>query len=291
MSKLTLLHINIIGVVVGLLLAGILWFTLIKPKNEEIETTKSSADAIEQAGGTDPQIATKKQDLVKTQKAAAKTEADWNVNVVKYMPSFPYNEKTNDLELYFFPPVGKSSKGQLYGFRDIPTVWGQWVTAWYDAQRNQGVAREPGTEFAIPEFMADPNQLTARLADHLTFPLDGKTWPVRLQCKTFDDAMSHLRRFNSMEHHGMPVINNVALTGQSPNLELSYDMALYIIPRTAPPVRDPMIGGGTGAPGAGGMGGPMGGPPGGFPGMPGSGGMGGSAGMGGGKMGGKGTSD
>ena len=252
---------------------------------------KLAADQTEQNGGTDAKINQKKTELASTKKDAAKTEADWNVNVVKYMPSFPYNDKTNDLELYFFPPVGKSSKGQLYGFRDIPTVWGQWVTAWYDAQRNSGVAREPGTEFPIPEFMADPNQLTTRLADHLTFPADGKTWPVRMQCKTFDDAMNHLRRFNSMEHHGMPVINNVALAGQSPNLELSYDMALYIIPRTAPPKTDPMIGGGTGAPGAGGGGG-FGGPGFGGPRWDAPGAMGGSAGMmGGGKMGGKGTSD
>ena len=78
------------------------------------------------------------------------------------------------------------------------------------------------------------------------------------------------------------------LWARSPNLELQYDLAMYIIPRTAPPVVDPMIGGGTGAAGAppgmgrGGMGG--------FPGpagMPMSGGMGGSAGMmGGGKKGG-----
>jgi hypothetical protein len=286
MSKLTIIHINIIGVVVGLLLAGILWFTLIKPKNEDIETTTASAKTTEDSGGTEEKIKQKERDLASTKVDAAKTDADWNVNVVKYMPSFPYNDKTNDLDLYFFPPVGKSSKGQLYGFRDIPTVWGQWITAWYDAQRNQGVAREPGTEFPILEFQPDPNQLTRTLNDHLTFPGDGKTWPVRLQCKSFDEAMNHLRRFNNMEHHGMPVISNVTLAGQSPNLELQYDMAMYIIPRTPPPVIDPMIGGGTGAPGATpGMG--RGGP--GFPGasgMPGSGGMGGSAGaMGGTKMG------
>lgn len=81
-----------------------------------------------------------------------------------------------------------------------------------------------------------------------------------------------------MEHHGMPVINNVVISGQSPDLMLDYEMALYIIPRTPPPARDPMIGGGAGAP-AGGMG--MG------AGMPGSAGMGagmpGSAGMGAGR--------
>ena len=92
------------------------------------------------------------------------------MNEVKYMPLLPYNEKTNDLELYFFPPVGKSSKGQLYGFRDIPTVWGQWVTGWYDAQRNSGVSRVPGTEFPIKEFSADPNQLTNALNGHLHVP-------------------------------------------------------------------------------------------------------------------------
>ena len=255
MSKLTVLHINIIGIVVGLLLAGILWYMLIKPKNEDLDTTQQSVKSTQDAGGTDAAIAAKDKELKKTQADAVQTKAKWSVNEVKYMPPFPYNDKTNDLELYFFPSVGKSSKGQLYGFRDIPTVWGQWITGWYDAQRNSGVSRLPGTEFPIKEFNADPNQLTAALNNHLTFPEDGKPWPVKLECKTFNDALAHLRRFNSMEKHGMPVINNVALSGQTPNLVLAYDLALYIIPRSKPPVREPMIDatnlGGAGAPAAG----------------------------------------
>ena len=280
MGKLTLLHINIIGIVMGLLLILILWFAMIKPKNEEVETTKASAESTKQAGGTDEKIKEKDRELANVKKDAVKTRADWAVNDQKYMPALPYTAKTNDVDLYFFPPVGKSSKGQLFGFRDIPTVWGQWVTAWYDAQRNQGVTRLPGTEFPIAEFAPDPNQLTGALKDHLTFPSAGKTWPVALQCKSFDEAVAHLKRFNGMERHGMPVIDDATIAGQSPNLTLAYSLAMYVIPRTAPPVPDPMLNGsasGASAPsgGFGGFGGPMGppagmgGPPVGMPGVPG----------------------
>ena len=241
MGKLTMLHINIIGFVVAALLAGILYGTLIKPKKEDLEATQGQVKSTQDSGGTDEMIAAKDKELKKTKQDAIDTRAKWSVNEVKYMPPFPYSEKTNDLDLYFFPAVGKSDKGQLYGFRDIPTVWGQWITGWYDAQRNSGVSRLPGTEFPIKEFAADPNQLTDKLNGHLTFPDDAKPWPVKLECKTFNDALAHLRRFNGMEKHGMPVVNNVAISGQTPNLLLAYDLALYIIPRSKPPVKEPMI--------------------------------------------------
>lgn len=264
MGKLTLLHINIIGVVVSLLLAGILWFALIKPKMEEVDTTKASAESTKQSGGTDEKIKEKERELVKTKADAVQTRASWAINDQKYMPALPYNANTKDLDLYFFPTVGKGSKGRLFGFRDIPTVWGQWITAWFDTQRNQGVTREAGTEFPIAEFAPDPNQLTGVLKDHLTFPADNKTWPVKLQCKSFDEAIAHLKRFNGMERHGMPVIDNASISGQSPNLELAYSLALYVIPRTAPPVPDPIINGGAATGGASVGGGAPIGPPAGF---------------------------
>ena len=39
MSKLTALHINIIGFVVSIILSAVLYFALVKPLNEEIEST------------------------------------------------------------------------------------------------------------------------------------------------------------------------------------------------------------------------------------------------------------
>ena len=73
---------------------------------------------------------------------------------------------------------------------------------------------------------------------------------MNIQARSFDAAMAHLRRFNDMSRHGMPVIDNVSLAGQSPNLQMTYTLALYIIPAHAPPPSDPFLtqpGGGAGA--------------------------------------------
>jgi hypothetical protein len=273
MSRLTLLHINIIGIVTTLLVALILFFVLVKPKQDEVANTNSQTSAAIAAHGTTADVEKHKKDLTQAKADAVKTDALWKVQSVYYMPNLPFDNKSDVLKSYFFPQVGK---GQ-YGFRDLPTVYGRWITAWYDAQRNSGVSRVPGTEFPIDSFPADPNAIAK--IDHLTFPADGKPWTVTVQCKNFDDGMAHLRKFNTMQHHGMPVINNVSVTGQSPELLLTYQLALYIIPATAPPAAEPFLGtgqaattggypgmmGGMGGPGGPGMMGGMGGP--GGPGM------------------------
>lgn len=252
MNKLTVMHIIIIGVVVAVIVAVAMWYFMIKPAKEETETTSQAAKTTRDSGGTQEAINQKKKELAKTEVDAAATEAKWKVNRVKYMPDLPYTDKTNVMDLYFGDAF-KTSTGAKYGFRDVPTIWGKWITAWYDAQKNQGVERTPDTVFPIAEFEPDPNKLTGLLQNHLTFPADGKPWPVKLNCKTFDDALNHLKRFNNMERHGMPVINNVTISGPAvtgtTDLLLTYDLALYIIPNSGPPVSDTMISGAGGSPG------------------------------------------
>jgi hypothetical protein len=255
MARLTLLHINIIGIVTILLLALILFFLLIKPKNDDIETTTSQYNSTVSGHGTEADVATNTKNLKKTKEAAKQTDADWKVESAYYMPILPYTDKSDIMQTYFLTPIGKTGSVERLGMRDLPTVYGRWITAWYDAQ-GKTVTRLPGTEFPIDGFMADPNAING-IKDHLTFPGDGKAWPVSLECKSFDDAMAHLRKFNGIQRHGMPVVSNVALQGQSPNLLLTYQVAFYIIPGTPPPPVDPRIGASKGN--AGGMGGMMGG--------------------------------
>jgi hypothetical protein len=269
MSKLTLLHINIIGIVSTLLFALIFFFVLVKPKQDDVATTNASYQSTVSAHGTSEDVAKHKKDLEKTKKDAAQTEVEWTKQASYYMPKLPYTATSDPLQVYFFTPVGN----QKFGIRDLPTVYGRWLTAWYDAQRDSGIARMPGTEFPIDAFSTDPNAISS-ITNHLTFPKDGSPWVVNLDCKSFDDAMAHLRRFNTMQWHGMPVVNNVALSGQSPHLNLAYTLALYIIPANPAPPADPRLGSkvsGGGAGGAGMMGMPGG--PGGYPGMPSGAGM------------------
>lgn len=238
MSRLTALHINLIGLGTGLVLALALYFALIKPKKEEVATTQAAAEQTRTSGGTPTMVKTKETELAKTKQDVAKTQADWAVNEVKYMPAIGFGTTESLLDTY----QNKIIK--------LPTYFGERLSAWYDAQRPE-VARLPGVEFPIDAFPTDPNAISQLTA--LKFPKD--RWQVQVEAKYFDAAMAHLSKFNDMRGLGMPVINNVALQGTSPSLVMSYDLALYIIPRQAPPPSDPRLTGQpTGAAGAAGAG-------------------------------------
>ncbi len=251
MSKLTALHINLIGSITAVILAIILFFVLIKPKNEDIDTSKKATETAEQNGGTEAKVAGSKKDLVKAKEETKVITAAWAINQAHYMPKIAFSKEqksTNLINLYAFS--GLYSDGKLYGIRDLPTVWGVKVKKWYDAHDREGVTRDFGQDFPIDSFSTDPNDISKLTS--IKFPQD-KPWHVVVIAKTFDAALLHLRRFNSMRGFGMPVVDNVALAGQSPNLNVSYDLHLDVIPPADPPAADPVIsGGGGGAPAGGG---------------------------------------
>ncbi|MCS6776460.1 MAG: hypothetical protein RMJ43_12260 [Chloroherpetonaceae bacterium] len=248
MQRLTMLHINLIGVGTAIVLAIALYFALIKPKNEELEQTRASVEQTRSAGGTQQQVSTKQRELEQTKQQVAKTKAEWAVNEVKYMPPPSVLDfgTQDDLLLTYQNKIIK-----------LPAYFGERLSAWYDAQRPL-ISRLPGVEFPIDAFPTDPNAISQLTS--LKFPRD--RWQVVVSAKYFDAAMEHLRRFNDMRGLGMPVINNVALQGNSPDLLVSYDLALYVIPREAPPPSDPRLTGRPGTATAPGAAGAMGGAPG-----------------------------
>ncbi len=269
-------HIWLISGIASLIIFLVVFFVAIKPANDDAASLASQAAGIEGTGGTQEAVVQHQGDLRKAKSDAVKAKVDWQVNSVKYMPQLPFSksDKPGDLiNIYEFRSVdGKP------GFKSVPTVWGTWITNWYKAQHKDGVDLAPGTSFPIPAYSSDPNQLSD--ISYLTFPSAATSWNVAVYCKTFSDALAHLKRFNSMRDHGMPVIDNISLTGHSPDLLLTYSLRLYVIPGQMPPAQDPRIqlssGSAGGGRGMGGMGmGMMGGPPGmmgGPPGMMGPGG-------------------
>jgi len=270
------LQINIIGAVAALVLVLVLWLFLVKPKQDAIAVTQASIASTESAGGTADQVQTHQNDLKHTQAEAKRTQDDWNVNSVYYMPELPYKSTGPNPQLIsiYEGPESVSDRG----FKDLPSIWGRWITNWYDAQQKEGITRVPGVAFPIPAFPPDPNYIST--VKQLALPEPGRPWSVAVECKSFQEAMAHLKRFNSIRGHGMPVVNNVSLAGQSPNLMMTYTLGLYIIPSTPPPAEDPRLGGSRVTGGGGGfpgMGGGMSGMPpsmmGSMPGMGGKGGM------------------
>ena len=264
LSRLLWWHLLLIGFGVSLVLFLILFFAMIKPGMDNVATVTAEAVNTEQAHGTENAVRTHTTDLKKAVAETKVINARWGQYSARYMPTIFYN--TSHLPGYEGGNLGsgayqvRQSDGTIrnYGVKDLPTVWGKWITAWYDAQYKYGITRK--TSFPIPSFSTDPNDVSK--LTYIAFPEAGKPWPVTVECKSFDDAMAHLKRFNTIQIHGMPVVDNVTLAGQSPNLLLSYNLAIYIIPGNAPPVVDPTIGGVTVVGGSGGgFGGGSGGPP------------------------------
>jgi hypothetical protein len=265
LSKMTALQIHIAGFCAALIVVLLLFLLVIKPKQATLQQTRQDVnDLTTNQHGTQTDVTQHQNDLTKAKKDKVQTIAQWQQSSSEYMPNIPFG--TDVLQTYQDVVV------------NLPKEWGTFITAWYDAQRNKGVSRVPGVEFAVPSFSTDPNAVAS--LDHITFPPNGG-WNVAVEATSFDALMAHLRRFNGeLKHHGMPVVNNVSLEGQSPHLIGRYELALYVISPTKPPAADSRIGGagvgaggGIGAAGMGmgggmmgmhgmRMGGPMGGPPG-----------------------------
>ena len=296
MSKLTLIHIHIIGAVVSLIVGVTLWYLLIKPVKEQIETTRTDTASTQDNGGTPDKVAGKKRELKKRQNDAADTQARWASNERFYMPKMNFDKNRDVLNLYqnnAYITGEWGQGGQAFGLRDMPGIWGKWLENWYATQlladRKKGrlgvlfIKANDKTHLEIPSYSVDPNAISQLTS--LTFPEPSKVWEVTVSCHDFNVAMDHLRKFNTMRLHGMPVVNkvrmvSVGLPGLSPDLLMTYELALYIIPHKTPPSPDALLG--TGAadpnstPGASGLnnaapgGRPGGPPPGGRPGGGGS---------------------
>lgn len=263
LNRLLWWHILLIGVGAALILFLILYFVMIKPTGETVNNVTASAKSTEDAGGTPDKVADQTHKLKLAQEDTVRINKEWQIQSASYMPLIEFNK--DPLPTYeSVKNVGGAYriKGKLYGVKDLPAVWGQWVTAWYLAQWRDGIV--PLTGFPVESFSADPNETSKLQA--ISFPLT-KPWEVEVSAKNFDAAMNHLKRFNHMQQHGMPVIDKVALSGQSPDLRVKYNLQIFVIPPTPPPAADPTINGGGG-----GGGGAPGGPGGGAPGYPGSGG-------------------
>ena len=240
MSKLTALHINIIGAVVALILSVALYFVLIKPKNEQLVVTQADIESTKSAGGTEEAVKAAARDLQNTKLAAKKTERDWAVNEKRYMPTLAFGKTQQPLNLYQYAAYVDPS-GEHFGLRDMPRLWGTWLEAWYATQKPgvKFVSADDKTSIGIPGYPVDPNAISGLKA--ITFPESGKTWKINVLCTSFEAAMAHLKRVNLIQNHGMPVVNNVSLSGHSPALSLIYDFGLYVIPHTDPPPVDPLI--------------------------------------------------
>lgn len=272
MSRLTLLHINIIGVVVALLVGAGLYFTII---TGAMETKKKAEADHSEVEGRASKLASATRALEQANADKAQAEADWAVYEKQYMPVIGYSRDRLTTWLRTFVP----NRGKSWPERFIRTIRTHMAR---ERKANQIDWDNPGA-LVLPSYGPDPNTIDVGQPGESFGPVVHYSYQMAVRARSIDKLMRHIRSWTSLSQAGVPVVEGLQVTGNSPNLNATYNVTFTIIVRDEIPAPVPRIsasGGGGAMGGPGGMrGGPMGGPMGmsGPPGM-----MGGPPGMAGG---------
>src|SRR6266496_549288 len=90
MSKLTLLHINIIGAVLVIIVGVALYFTVISNANQQIATNQAAYNGVhDRASKLQGNLTA----LKKANQEKAQTEADYAIYQASYMPILGYSKR------------------------------------------------------------------------------------------------------------------------------------------------------------------------------------------------------
>jgi hypothetical protein len=279
MSKLTLLHINIIGAVVLLIVSVALYFTVITGAQDQIKKNSDLYKGVEDRAN---KKATAEKNLKNAQNDEVKTKADYAVYRRQYTPTLNYTGiRGVDMVRVWWPNNGKSWPERfIKGFK----------THMNKESKKFGVVWENPEVLTLPANGPDPNSVD--MGDNNKTLVFGP-YPMVVRGGSFQALMKHIADWNTASGIGVPVVDGLQLTGNSPRLTATYNVTWTMILEENIPPKDPLLGGGGGggggAPGGrGGGGGPM------FSGGPGGSGApamgGGSMGGGGGAMMGRGGS-
>lgn len=272
MSKLTVLHINIIGVVVALMVGAGLYFTII---TGALDAQKKAESELAEVRGRAEKLPSATRALETAQKEKAKAEAEWAVFERQYMPVIGYTDNTLTTWLKVFIP----NKGKSWPERFIRTI----RTHMERERRAHGIVWENPGAVVLPAYGPDPNTIQVGAQGQGFGPVLTYSYQLAVRARTLDALMDHIRSWSTISQAGVPVVEGLQISGNSPNLSATYNVTFTIIVRDKIPAQMPRIsgsgGGGTGGFGPmGGMGmmGGMGGPgampgmasgPGGGPGM------------------------
>ncbi len=275
MSRLTLLHINLIGAFVAIVVGVALYFTIITSAQDAQKAQEATYNEVNGRAVQLPTAQAARDDAVKEEK---QTTRDYQVFSGKYMPTLGFTgNRIKTMMAVWWPNRGRSWPERfIRGVRNhMNREQRRFKVVWTNPQVLQ-----------LPSYGPDPNAIDmGDNDDTLTFG----PYPFVVRCPSLQAANNHIRSWNSVSGLGVPSVEGTTLTGNSPNLFCSYNVRFTIILKEKIPPTDPKITGGGGGGAGGGMGGMMGG--GGMGGasrmqsqMMGSGGMGGGASMGAGPM-------
>ncbi len=217
----------------AIIVAGGLFFFLIKPVNETIQKDEDNYNSTKSTADTLPEVKSK---LKKAKLEQAKITAQWAT----------YQSK-------FIPTINFETTGLAPRIRTLRDVFWQWPDR-FGQSLTQFIQHQPGitllTPITIPAEGSDPNSINMNLISY--------SFPIQVEATDFNALMQHINRWNDIRKLGIPVIQSVpSISGMSPHILCNYTVTLYILPKGTPPPIDPRLASGAGARGFG-MGGPMG---------------------------------
>ena len=243
MSKLTKLHINIIGAVVAIIVAVGMYFTLITGAQETKEAAlKKQSDVF---GRADKLAANKKsyEKAVADQKLA---EQNYAVFEKQYMPIIGYTgDRLTTMMKVFWPNNGKS----------WPERFQKRFNSWMAGeQRAYGIVWDNPTVIAMGPYGPNPNTIDAGAAGEGLGKDSGLhyTYQMQVEAKSIQAIMNHIKHWPALSGIGVPVVSNVQITGNSPNLTATYTLTLTLILHEKIPDADARVGGSSSGGGAGG---------------------------------------
>lgn len=229
MAKITPAQIAIIGTVLTIISAVVIYFTLMKPQLELKDQHQQKFDAAELIANEDPAAKT---DRKKALAEVARAEADWRRYDRALMPNID---------------ISNLLTGQQQLWREQIKVLGPKVDKFLMADKSVRVVQK---QIALPAPEADPNKIVRQV---FTFELGS----VAVQ-GTFPAILKHAGRWNQFDR--LVLMDGLTLSGNSPRLTGQYTLTCFIFthgaekPGPAIPWAGTAPGGGFGGGGGGGYG-------------------------------------
>jgi hypothetical protein len=237
MSRLTALHVHLIGVFVAVAVAAGLYFTLIPKATQNVKDQKKAADDVHAIAIT---RGAKEAALKKAKADKVVAEGRFKVYQSAYFPAFNYKAGgLATMRTVWWPNRGKSWPERF--IRAVRTHMA------LQSARNGVVWLNPGV-VSLPATGPDPNTMSLYNAGDATQPVYKYVIPISVQAKNMDRLMRHIQAWYRIRNAGVPVVEGLQIAGNSPNLQAQYTVTLTIIMRDKLPAPEPRIGGVGGGP-------------------------------------------
>ncbi len=246
MSKLTMMHIHIIGGVMAVIVAVGLYFTVITGAQDTKEAAQKKLTDIE---GRASKLTASKSAYEKAVKEQKMAEANYAIYEKKYMPVLNYTgDRLTTMMRVFWPNGGKS----------WPERYQKKFNAWMTGeQRRYGIIWDNPSVIAMGPFGPNPNTIDAGAAGEGLGKESGLhySYQMQVQAKSIQAVMNHVKNWPNISEMGVPVVSNVQIAGNSPTLTATYNLTLTMILHEKIPDADPRVGGSSSGGAAGGAGG------------------------------------